>query len=70
MWFLQAKGANIGDVYVATEFANHDRRIPIPVCKYLEHLFIHLFIYFYNDVGLCSLVEFRRFIVRTCQDCR
>ncbi|XP_024395760.1 5'-methylthioadenosine nucleosidase [Physcomitrium patens] len=28
---FQAKGANIGDVYVATEFANHDRRIPIPV---------------------------------------
>lgn len=28
---LQAKGANIGDVYIATEFANHDRRIPIPV---------------------------------------
>jgi len=29
--FLQAKGAGIGDVYIATEFANHDRRIPIPV---------------------------------------
>lgn len=28
---FQAKGAVIGDVYVATEFANHDRRIPIPV---------------------------------------
>ncbi|KAG0614754.1 hypothetical protein M758_6G201600 [Ceratodon purpureus] len=28
---FQAKGANIGDVYIATEFANHDRRIPIPV---------------------------------------
>uniref|UniRef100_A0A7I4CYT9 Nucleoside phosphorylase domain-containing protein n=1 Tax=Physcomitrium patens TaxID=3218 RepID=A0A7I4CYT9_PHYPA len=31
-WLIfQAKGANIGDVYVATEFANRDRRIPIPV---------------------------------------
>jgi len=28
---FQAKGAGIGDVYIATEFANHDRRIPIPV---------------------------------------
>jgi 5'-methylthioadenosine nucleosidase len=28
---FQAKGAAIGDVYIATEFANHDRRIPIPV---------------------------------------
>lgn len=28
---FQAKGANIGDVYIATEFANHDRRIPIPI---------------------------------------
>lgn len=30
---LQAKGAAIGDVYIATEYAHHDRRIPIPVCK-------------------------------------
>jgi hypothetical protein len=30
----QAKGACIGDVFVATEFANHDRRIPIPVRKF------------------------------------
>ncbi|KAG0626026.1 hypothetical protein M758_2G097200 [Ceratodon purpureus] len=28
---FQAKGATIGDVYIATEFAHHDRRIPIPV---------------------------------------
>ena len=28
---LQAKGAAIGDVYLATHIANHDRRIPLPV---------------------------------------
>ena len=28
---FQAKGAAIGDVFLATAFANHDRRIPIPV---------------------------------------
>jgi 5'-methylthioadenosine nucleosidase len=26
-----ARGAKIGDVFLATGFANHDRRIPIPV---------------------------------------
>ena len=26
-----ARGAAIGDVFVATGFANHDRRIPLPV---------------------------------------
>ena len=26
-----ARGAKIGDVFVATGFANHDRRIPLPV---------------------------------------
>lgn len=28
---FQSKGAAIGDVFLATGFANHDRRIPIPV---------------------------------------
>ncbi len=28
-----ARGAAIGDVFVATGFANHDRRIPLPVRK-------------------------------------
>ena len=28
---FKAKGGEIGDVYVATAFANHDRHIPIPV---------------------------------------
>jgi len=28
---FQSKGAAIGDVFVATQFANHDRRIPVPV---------------------------------------
>ena len=28
---FKAKGAAIGDVFLATAFANHDRRIPIPV---------------------------------------
>jgi 5'-methylthioadenosine nucleosidase len=28
---FRAKGAAIGDVFVATQFANHDRRIPVPV---------------------------------------
>jgi hypothetical protein len=32
LWAWQAKGAAIGDVFVATQFANHDRRIPVPVC--------------------------------------
>lgn len=36
IWVLQAKGASIGDVYIATKFANHDRRIPIPVRKETE----------------------------------
>lgn len=27
---FKRKGSNIGDVYVVNEFANHDRRIPIP----------------------------------------
>ncbi len=31
-WAWQSKGAAIGDVFVATQFANHDRRIPVPVC--------------------------------------
>jgi hypothetical protein len=31
LWAWQAKGAAIGDVFVATQFANHDRRIPVPV---------------------------------------
>ena len=39
---FKSKGAAIGDVFLATAFANHDRRIPIPVgliaslayCKY------------------------------------
>lgn len=29
---FKARGAVIGDVFLATAFANHDRRIPIPVC--------------------------------------
>ena len=28
---FKSKGAAIGDVFLATAFANHDRRIPIPV---------------------------------------
>ena len=33
---FKAKGAAIGDVFMATAFANHDRRIPIPVsCCFL-----------------------------------
>ena len=28
---FKAKGAQIGDVYISTAFANHDRHIPIPV---------------------------------------
>lgn len=28
---FKARGAAIGDVFLATAFANHDRRIPIPV---------------------------------------
>ena len=28
---FKAKGAAIGDLFLATAFANHDRRIPIPV---------------------------------------
>jgi 5'-methylthioadenosine nucleosidase len=28
---FKAKGGEIGDVYISTEFANHDRHIPIPV---------------------------------------
>lgn len=37
---FKAKGGAIGDVYVSTGFANHDRHIPIPVrrppiCFYL-----------------------------------
>lgn len=28
---FKAKGAKIGDAFVATEVANHDRRIPIPI---------------------------------------
>lgn len=29
--YFQAKGASIGDVYISSEVAFHDRRIPIPV---------------------------------------
>lgn len=53
-WLIfQAKGANIGDVYVATEFANRDRRIPIPVRKENEpHLnFICLML------GVCGVLS-------------
>ena len=32
---FKAKGAAIGDVFLATAFANHDRRIPIPVRPHL-----------------------------------
>ena len=32
---FKAKGAAIGDVFLATAFANHDRRIPIPVRTHL-----------------------------------
>lgn len=28
---FKAKGGEIGDVYLSTGFANHDRHIPIPV---------------------------------------
>jgi nucleoside phosphorylase len=28
---FKAKGGEIGDVYISTGFANHDRHIPIPV---------------------------------------
>ncbi len=30
---FKAKAAAIGDVFLATAFANHDRRIPIPVSR-------------------------------------
>jgi 5'-methylthioadenosine nucleosidase len=33
---FKAKGAAIGDVFLATAFANHDRRIPIPVRPHLR----------------------------------
>jgi 5'-methylthioadenosine nucleosidase len=29
--FLQAKGASVKDVFLASDVAFHDRRIPIPV---------------------------------------
>ncbi len=32
---FKSKGAAIGDVFLATAFANHDRRIPIPVRPHL-----------------------------------
>lgn len=35
---FQAKGASIGDVYLASETSFHDRRIPLPVC-FLMFLF-------------------------------
>ena len=28
---FKAKGGEVGDVYISTGFANHDRHIPIPV---------------------------------------
>ena len=31
---FKGKGAAIGDVFLATAFANHDRRIPIPVSRH------------------------------------
>lgn len=33
---FKAKGAAIGDVFLATAFANHDRRIPIPVSRFMQ----------------------------------
>ena len=47
---FKSKGAAIGDVFLATAFANHDRRIPIPVgliaslacCKYAQSKRRHL----------------------------
>ncbi len=35
---FKARGAAIGDVFLATAFANHDRRIPIPVGAVLAGL--------------------------------
>ena len=38
---FKARGACIGDVFLATGFANHDRRIPIPVCAAAHGLTCH-----------------------------
>lgn len=38
-WF-QAKGAVIGDVFLAADCAFHDRRIPIPVSVPIEYHFL------------------------------
>jgi hypothetical protein len=36
---FRSKGAGIGDVFLAKGFANHDRRIPIPVGLEAKSLF-------------------------------
>lgn len=38
---FQAKGASIGDVFVASDVAFHDRRIPIPVSSFIYIANIH-----------------------------
>ena len=39
---FKAKGGEIGDVYVATAFANHDRHIPIPVRFFCSGMEAHV----------------------------
>lgn len=41
-WMFQAKGAGIGDVFLASECAFHDRRIPIPVSVPYSYHFVFL----------------------------
>lgn len=31
IFFAQARGASVGDIFIASDCAFHDRRIPIPV---------------------------------------
>ncbi|TXG64726.1 hypothetical protein EZV62_011720 [Acer yangbiense] len=44
---LKAKGASVGDVYLASEVAFHDRRIPIPVSFFFFFFFRTYFSCFY-----------------------
>lgn len=54
---FQAKGADIGDVYLASDVAFHDRRIPIPVS-----VLLCLVVFFFcgpSPIFLqCDLIQF------------
>ncbi len=55
---FKAKGAAIGDVFLATAFANHDRRIPIPVSRSMRFWIVNV-----QSNPLCVLTLLRHCIL-------